>query len=107
MKKVPDPERFGVVEMKDGKVLSIEEKPKKPKSGYVVTGIYFYDSQVFDFIRRLKPSHRGELEITDVNNVYLKNGNLTYDIMSGWWSDAGTFESLERSALLSEGKIKL
>jgi len=107
IKEVSDPERFGVVEMEKGKVLSIEEKPKKPKSNFAVTGIYFYDSEVFEIVRSLRPSGRGELEITDVNQAYLKQGLLTYDILSGWWSDAGTFESLERSALLSEGKIKL
>lgn len=107
VKEVHDPKRFGVVEMKDGRVLSIEEKPKKPKSNFAVVGIYFYDNQVFDLVRKLKPSARGELEISDVNEAYLKKGNLTYDIMSGWWSDAGTFESLEKASLLSEGKIEL
>ncbi|HVN67259.1 MAG TPA: sugar phosphate nucleotidyltransferase, partial [Candidatus Sulfotelmatobacter sp.] len=107
VKEVNDPKRFGVVEMKDGKVLSIEEKPKKPKSTYAVTGIYFYDTQVFSFIKNLKPSHRGELEITDVNNAYLAKNDLAYDILSGWWSDAGTFESLEKAALLVERKIEL
>ena len=107
IKEVSDPQRFGVVEMKDKKVLSIEEKPKKPKSKYAVTGIYFYDEHVFEIVRGLKPSRRGELEITDVNRAYLEKGLLTYDVLSGWWSDAGTFESLERSSLLSEGKIQL
>ena len=107
VKQVSDPQRFGVVEMKDGQVVAIEEKPKKPKSDYAVTGIYFYDSEVFQIAKVLKPSRRGELEITDVNNAYLKKGLLTYDILSGWWSDAGTFESLERSSLLSEGKVQL
>ncbi|PIS29977.1 spore coat protein [Candidatus Saganbacteria bacterium CG08_land_8_20_14_0_20_45_16] len=107
LKEVHDPERFGVVELRAGKVVSIEEKPKKPKSHYAVSGIYFYDDQVFDIIRKLKPSRRGELEITDVNNVYLQKGQLYYDILSGWWSDAGTFDSLERSTLLVEGKVNL
>jgi len=107
VKEVHDPQRFGVIEMKGEKVFSIEEKPKKPKSSFAVTGIYFYDGEVFEIIRRLKPSKRGELEITDVNNAYLKRRRLTYDILSGWWSDAGTFESLERAALLAEGKITL
>jgi glucose-1-phosphate thymidylyltransferase len=107
VKEVSDPQRFGVVEMKNGKVLSIEEKPKKPKSKFAVTGIYFYDFEVFNIIRTLKPSRRGELEITDVNNAYLKKEALTYDVLSGWWSDAGTFESLERASLLSEGRVQL
>jgi len=96
LKQVPDPQRFGVAEIKDGKVLSIEEKPKKPRSDWAVTGVYFYDEQVFDIIRTLRPSGRGELEITDVNNAYLRKGELTYGLMRGWWSDAGTFESLAR-----------
>jgi glucose-1-phosphate thymidylyltransferase len=107
IKEVSDPERFGVVEIDKGKVVSIEEKPKKPKSNYVITGIYFYDHYVFEVIRGLKPSARGEYEISDVNRAYMKKGKLTYDILSGWWTDAGTFESLERAALLSEGKIQL
>ena len=100
VKEVSDPQRFGVVEMKNGQVLSIEEKPKRPKSKFAVTGIYFYDQEVFEIIRQLKPSGRGELEITDVNNAYLAKGALTYDILSGWWTDAGTFDSLEKAALL-------
>ncbi|MDD5594089.1 MAG: sugar phosphate nucleotidyltransferase [Candidatus Margulisbacteria bacterium] len=107
IKEVADPHRFGVVEMKDGKVTSIEEKPKKPKSNFAVVGIYFYDSAVFDIIKKLKPSGRGELEITEVNQAYLKQGGLAYDVMSGWWSDAGTFESLERASLFVEGKVSL
>lgn len=94
IKKVDDPERFGVVEFKGGKVISIREKPKSPKSRYAVTGIYMYDSRVFDIIKTLKPSRRGELEITDVNNDYLRKGNLYYDKLPGWWTDCGTFESL-------------
>lgn len=93
-KKVPDPERFGVAEIKGAQVVSIEEKPKKPKSDIAVTGIYFYDATVFDVIRACRPSGRGELEITDVNNAYVKRGELHFDIMNGWWSDAGTFSSL-------------
>ncbi len=100
LKKVNDPERFGVAELKGNQVVSIEEKPKKPKSNYAVTGIYMYDEQVFDVISDLKPSRRGELEITDVNNWYLKQGLLEYDMLTGFWSDAGTFESLTRSAEL-------
>jgi glucose-1-phosphate thymidylyltransferase len=94
LKKVEDPERFGVAEVRNGKVVSIQEKPKKPKSDYIVTGIYMYDEQVFEIIKTLSPSGRGELEITDVNNAYLKKGQLTYDILDGWWTDSGTFDSL-------------
>jgi glucose-1-phosphate thymidylyltransferase len=97
LKRVPDPERFGVAEVREGKVLSIEEKPKSPKSDYAVTGIYFYDAAVFDIIRTLKPSARGELEITDVNNAYVAKGQMTYDLLDGWWTDAGTFESWTRA----------
>jgi glucose-1-phosphate thymidylyltransferase len=107
LKEVNDPQRFGVVEVNDGKIISIEEKPNKPKSKYVITGIYFYDNEVFDIVKKLKPSARGELEISDVNLVYLKKGELSYDILSGWWTDAGTFESLERATLLTEGRIEL
>ncbi len=96
LKKVSDPQRFGVAEISGDRVLGIEEKPKKPKSDLAVTGIYFYDGGVFDSIRGLKPSARGEFEITDVNNQYIKQGNLSYGMLSGWWSDAGTFESLAR-----------
>lgn len=97
IKKVEDPWRFGVVELKNGKIVSIEEKPKKPKSDYVVTGVYMYDSRVFDIIKKLKPSKRGELEITDVNNTYLKRRELHFDILKGWWTDSGTFDSLLRA----------
>jgi len=107
VKEVSDPERFGVVEIKGGKVLSIEEKPKRPKSNFAITGAYFYDPQVFDIIKKLRPSRRGELEISDVNKGYLAKGCLSYDILSGWWTDAGTFDSLERATLFVEGKIKL
>jgi len=100
LKKVLDPERFGVAELKGNRVVSIEEKPKKPKSNYAVTGIYMYDEQVFEIISDLKPSRRGEFEITDVNNWYLKKGLLEYDLLQGFWSDAGTFESLTHSAEL-------
>jgi glucose-1-phosphate thymidylyltransferase len=107
IKEVPDPQRFGVVEIKNEKIMSIEEKPKKPKSNYIVTGIYFYDPMVFDIIKNLKLSARGELEISDVNSAYLKKNLLEYDIMSGWWTDAGTFDSIERATLLVEGRVKL
>ena len=95
LKKVPNPQRFGVVQISDTRVIRIDEKPKKPESDYAVTGIYFYDSAVFDIIRTLKPSDRDELEITDVNNAYIARGQLAYDILDGWWTDAGTFESLK------------
>ena len=107
LKEVSDPQRFGVVELKGRKIISIEEKPKKPKSAFAVTGIYFYDHQVFKIIQGLKPSARGEFEISDVNRAYLKKKELFYDLLSGWWTDAGTFESLERASLLKEGKIQL
>jgi len=97
LKQVANPQRFGVAEISDGKVISIEEKPKKPRSDYIITGIYFYDDAVFDIIRTLKPSARGELEISDVNNVYIAKGQLEYDILDGWWTDAGTFESLNKA----------
>jgi len=97
LKQVPNPQRFGVAEFSNGRIINIEEKPEKPKSDYVVTGIYFYDLSVFDIIRRLVPSARGELEITHVNDAYIKKGQLAYDILDGWWTDAGTFESLTRA----------
>jgi glucose-1-phosphate thymidylyltransferase len=97
LKHVDDPQRFGVAEVSQGKVVGIEEKPKEPKSNYAVTGIYFYDACVFDIIRTLRPSARGELEISDVNSAYLAKGQLAYDILDGWWTDAGTFESLIRA----------
>ena len=94
LKKVPDPQRFGVPELDGRRVLRIEEKPDVPKSEYAVVGIYMYDAEVFSIIRTLKPSARGELEITDVNNAYIERGEMTWDELEGWWSDAGTFESL-------------
>ncbi len=97
LKQVPNPQRFGVALISDGKITGIEEKPEKPKSDYAITGIYFYDALVFDTIKGLKPSARGELEITDVNNAYISKGRLAYDILEGWWTDAGTFESLVRA----------
>ncbi|MDP2855797.1 MAG: sugar phosphate nucleotidyltransferase [bacterium] len=97
LKEVPDPQRFGVPELKEDQVVRIEEKPKKPKSNYAVIGIYFYDSAVFDIIKTLNPSDRGELEISDVNNRYIEKGLMTWDILEGWWTDAGTFESLLRA----------
>ncbi len=100
LKEVPDPERFGVAEIKNGKVTHIVEKPGKPKSHYAVTGVYMYDSRVFQIIKTLKPSGRGELEITDVNNVYIRRREMEYDILDGQWTDAGTFYSLMRANLL-------
>jgi len=97
LKEVEDADRFGVAEIRADRVVGIEEKPKKPKSNYAVVGIYLYDSTVFQKIRRLKPSGRGELEITDVNNFYIDEGKLTYEVLDGWWTDAGTFESLLRA----------
>ena len=94
LKPVHDPQRFGVAEVEGEKVLSIDEKPENPKSDLAVTGIYFYDSAVYNIIKTLKPSGRGELEITDVNNEYIRKGTMCWGQMNGWWSDAGTFESL-------------
>jgi glucose-1-phosphate thymidylyltransferase len=97
LKEVPDPKRFGVPELKGDRIVRIEEKPKSPKSHYAVIGIYLFDQEVFNFIKTLKPSDRGELEITDVNNQYIEKGLMTWDILEGWWTDAGTFESLLRA----------
>jgi len=101
VKKVPDPERFGVpVFSKDGKtIIQIEEKPKNPQSDFAVVGVYIYDSHCFEYIRTLKPSARGELEITDLNNIYLEKGKLDWEELKGFWNDAGTFESLLKSNL--------
>jgi glucose-1-phosphate thymidylyltransferase len=100
LKKVHDPQRFGVPEFDGDKVLQIEEKPKEPKSDYAVIGIYFYDATVFEVIKTLKPSERGELEIADVNNHYIRRGEMTWNELDGWWTDAGTFESLLRASNL-------
>src|SRR5580765_1691816 len=97
LKEVQDADRFGVAEIRGDRVVGIEEKPRTPKSNYAVIGIYLYDASVFQKIRRLKPSGRGELEITDVNNFYVEEGTLTYESLDGWWTDAGTFESLLRA----------
>ncbi len=94
VKQVHDPDRYGVAEMDGDQIVSIEEKPSKPKSDYAVTGIYFYDAEVFNIIKTLKPSGRGELEITDVNNEYIRRQQMVYSVMDGWWTDAGTLESL-------------
>jgi glucose-1-phosphate thymidylyltransferase len=100
LKRVPDPERFGVPVLRGKKVVKIVEKPKRPPSPFAVTGVYFYDGTVFDRIRKVHPSRRGELEITDVNNLYIVDGLMTYEVLSGWWTDAGTFESLHRASRL-------
>ena len=115
IQEVHDPQRYGVPELSGDKILSIEEKPQQPKSSYAVTGIYMYDSRVFDIVRTLKPSGRGELEITDVNNAYIEAGELTYDVLQGWWTDAGTHPSLTKANELAKdlvfgeefGKLKL
>jgi glucose-1-phosphate thymidylyltransferase len=94
LKEVPNAQRFGVAEIQGDRVARIEEKPAVPKSNYAVIGIYLYDASVFHKIRRLKPSGRGELEITDVNNFYIEEGAMSFEVLEGWWTDAGTFESL-------------
>jgi len=104
LKEVADPQRFGVPVFEGGRIVRIEEKPKEPKSPYAVIGIYMYDATVFDRIRKLKPSARGEFEITDVNNQFLADGTLTYSVLDGWWTDAGTFDSLLRATnLVAQG----
>lgn len=108
LKEVPDPERFGVVELSGDKIVRIIEKPVNPPSNYAVSGIYFYDSSVFDKIERCAPSNRGELEITDVNNFYIEEGTLRYSHLHGWWTDAGTFSSLLRAQqLVAQGGANL
>jgi glucose-1-phosphate thymidylyltransferase len=107
LKQVDDPERFGVANFDGDKILGIAEKPKVPKSNFAVTGVYMYDNRVFDYARELKPSARGELEITDVNNAYIAAGDCHYDELKGWWTDAGQFESLYRAAqLVAEDRMK-
>ncbi|MBS1860010.1 MAG: NTP transferase domain-containing protein [Acidobacteria bacterium] len=100
LKEVHDAERFGVAEVSGDHIVGIEEKPARPKSNLAVTGIYMYDATVFDKIRTLVPSRRGELEITDVNNAYIREGTMTFSYLDGWWTDAGTFDSLLRAANL-------
>lgn len=115
LQKVNDPQRFGVAQLQEERIISIEEKPQQPRSDYAVTGIYMFDHHVFDIIKTLKPSARGELEITDVNNAYITNGALTFDVLQGWWTDAGTHASLARANELAQtilygedfGKLKL
>jgi len=107
IKEVDDPERFGVPEFAGERIVAIEEKPKIPKSNFAVTGIYMYDNRVFDYARDLKPSARGELEITDVNNAYIAAGTCYYDVLEGWWTDAGQFESLyHATCLVAEERMK-
>jgi glucose-1-phosphate thymidylyltransferase len=100
LKEVQDPQRFGVAELKGDRVLAIEEKPKNPISNLAVIGIYMYDARVFEVIKTLEPSERGELEITDVNNWYIRDGSMTFEVLEGWWTDAGTFDSLLKAATL-------
>jgi len=100
LKEVSDPQRFGVPVFDGKKIIRVEEKPSKPASNYAVIGIYMYDYRVFEFIKSLKPSQRGELEITDVNNFYISEGKMQWDVLEGWWSDAGTFESLQTAGQL-------
>jgi len=101
LKEVEDPQRFGVAELDGEKVVNIVEKPKQPKSNLIVIGVYMYDSEVFDIIKTLKPSGRDELEITDVNNRYIQDNKMTFEVLDGWWTDAGTFESLYRANSLA------
>ena len=105
LKEVTDPERFGVPVFDSGRIIRIEEKPKKPLSSFAVIGVYFYDASVFDRIRRLKPSGRGEYEITDVNNSYIEEGSLHHGMLNGWWTDAGTFESLWHASNMVREKV--
>ncbi|NQX66704.1 NTP transferase domain-containing protein [Paenibacillus alba] len=115
IQEVQDPQRYGVPELQGEKIVSIEEKPQKPMSNFAVTGIYMFDNSVFDIVKSLKPSGRGELEITDVNNAYIERNELTYDILQGWWTDAGTHASLAKANELARdlyfgeefGKLKL
>jgi glucose-1-phosphate thymidylyltransferase len=105
LKEVTDPERFGVPVFENGRIIRIEEKPTEPLSSFAVIGVYFYDESVFDRIRRLKPSGRGEYEITDVNNSYIEEGSLHHGMLNGWWTDAGTFESLWHASNMVREKV--
>ncbi|ETT65587.1 glucose-1-phosphate thymidylyltransferase [Paenibacillus sp. FSL H8-237] len=115
IQEVSDPQKNGVPELRNGRILSTEEKPAEPKSNYAVTGIYMFDSHVYEIVKSLKPSARGELEITDVNNAYIVRDELTYDILQGWWTDVGTHVSLAKADELAQsvvfgnefGKLKL
>jgi glucose-1-phosphate thymidylyltransferase len=100
LSKVHDPQRFGVPVFEDEHIIRVEEKPKDPKSSYAVIGVYMYDNRVFDIIKTLVPSGRGELEITDVNNAYIEAGDMSWDVIDGWWTDAGTFDSLLKASNL-------
>jgi len=100
LKEVEDPQRFGVAELRGDRIVGIEEKPQHPKSNFAVTGVYMFDRHVFDIIKTLKPSARGELEISDVNNAYIQRGQMSYEILDGWWTDAGLPETLYRAATL-------
>lgn len=104
LKEVKDPWRFGVVDIKDGRIVNIAEKPKKPKSNLIQVGVYMYDNNIFEIISRLKPSSRGELEITDVNMHYVRDNNVEFDILKCWWTDAGTFDSLMEANKLLHGE---
>ncbi|MGH7197917.1 MAG: sugar phosphate nucleotidyltransferase [Candidatus Omnitrophota bacterium] len=106
LKRVSDPGRFGVASLSGKRIVAIEEKPKRPKTDLAVTGVYMYDEKVFDIIRTLKPSRRGELEITDVNNAYIRRGELEFDVLKGWWTDSGTFDSLLRANMLVAKKTR-
>lgn len=106
LKEVEDPQRFGVAEIEGDYIRGIEEKPDHPKSNFAVTGLYMYDASVFDIAKTLKPSARGELEITDVNNHYIAQQKMTFEILEGWWTDAGTFESLFRANCLAASRFK-
>ena len=103
IQEVEDPERYGVAELDGDNVISIDEKPQEPKSNFAVTGIYFYDNNVFECIKTLKPSGRGELEITDVNNFYIKQGQMKSSVLEGWWTDAGTPDSYKHANKLVQG----
>jgi len=107
LKEVPDAKRFGVARIDGGRVISIEEKPTNPKSNYAVTGLYIYDNDVFEIISTLKPSGRGELEITDANNLYIEDGKMSFSMVEGFWSDAGTFESLFKASELVKNKKEI
>lgn len=115
IQQVMDPRRFGVPEIHGDRIVSIDEKPRNPKSSYAVTGIYMFDCHVFEIIKNLKPSARGELEITDVNNEYINRNQLTFDVLKGWWTDAGTHPSLAKANELAKdltfgeefGKLKI
>jgi glucose-1-phosphate thymidylyltransferase len=106
LKQVENPQRFGVPVIQDGRIVKIEEKPKKPQTNLAVTGFYMYDASVFEIIKTLKPSGRGELEITDVNNAYIERNEMTWEVIEGWWSDAGTFDSLLRANILVASQHK-